>query len=54
MFETWYTMVAMPGSGLDVSSVITHDFPIAGFREAFDIMASGQSGKVVLDWTEQT
>lgn len=54
MFETWYKTVAMLQSGLDVSSVITHHFPVADFNEAFDVMASGQSGKVVLDWTEQT
>ena len=52
MFETWYKTAAMLQSGLDVSSVITHHFPIADFEEAFGIMASGQSGKVLLDWTE--
>lgn len=52
MFETWYKTAAMLRSGLDVSSVITHRFPIADFTEAFDVMASGQSGKVILDWGE--
>ncbi len=52
MFETWYKTAAMLQSGLDVSSVITHHFPIADFEEAFDVMASGQSGKVLLDWSE--
>jgi threonine 3-dehydrogenase len=52
MFETWYKTAAMLRSGLDVSSVITHRFPVADFKEAFDVMASGQSGKVVLDWGE--
>ncbi len=51
MFETWYKMVAMLQSGLDVSPVVTHRFPIARFQEAFDVMRSGQSGKVVLDWS---
>jgi threonine 3-dehydrogenase len=51
MFETWYKMVAMLQSGLDISAVVTHRFPIARFQEAFDVMRSGQSGKVVLDWT---
>ncbi len=50
MFETWYKTAAMLRSGLDVSSVITHRFPVAEFEAAFDVMASGQSGKVVLDW----
>ena len=54
MFETWYKTVAMLQSGLDVSSVITHHFPIADFNEAFDVMASGKSGKVILDWADST
>jgi threonine 3-dehydrogenase len=51
MFETWYKMVAMLESGLDISPVLTHRFPVASYQEAFEIMRSGQSGKVVLDWT---
>lgn len=51
MFETWYKMIAMLQSGLDISAVITHHFPISKFQEAFDIMSSGQSGKVILDWS---
>ena len=54
MFETWCTTVATLRSEVDVSPAITHHFPIAGFNEAFDVLASCQSGKVVLDWTEQT
>jgi threonine 3-dehydrogenase len=50
MYETWYKMVAMLQSGLDVSAVITHRFPIAEFQRGFDVMRSGQSGKVVLEW----
>ncbi len=50
MFETWYKMGAMLESGLDVSATLTHEFPIADYEEAFQIMRSGQSGKVVLDW----
>lgn len=50
MFETWYKMIAMIQSGLDLSPVITHHFPIEQYQEAFEIMASGQSGKVILDW----
>ena len=52
MFETWYKMIAMVQGGLDLKPVITHEFPISQFQEGFEIMASGQSGKVVLDWTE--
>ncbi len=50
MFETWYKMAAMLQSGLDVKPIITHRFPIGEFRDAFEIMKSGQSGKVILDW----
>jgi threonine 3-dehydrogenase len=51
MFETWYKMTAMLQSGLDVSPIITHHFPIKDFHQGFEIMGSGQSGKVILDWT---
>ena len=50
MYETWYKMVSMLQSGLEVRPVLTHQFPVDDFEEAFDIMRSGQSGKVVLDW----
>ncbi|HJV90876.1 MAG TPA: L-threonine 3-dehydrogenase, partial [Holophagaceae bacterium] len=50
MFETWYKMVAMLQSGLDLSPIITHRFGIEDFQKGFDAMRSGQSGKVVLDW----
>jgi threonine 3-dehydrogenase len=50
MFETWYKMAAMLQSGLDIQPIITHRFPIADFREGFEVMRSGQSGKVILDW----
>ncbi len=51
IFETWYKMIAMLQNGLDVSRVITHRFKAADYREGFDAMLSGTSGKVVLDWT---
>ena len=51
MFETWYKMIAMLENGLDVSKVITHRFKAADFGQGFDVMRSGLSGKVVLDWT---
>ena len=50
MFETWYKMISMIQSGLDLSSIITHRFDVDEFQTGFDIMASGQSGKVVLNW----
>jgi threonine 3-dehydrogenase len=50
MFETWYKMVAMLQSGLDLSPIITHRFGIDDFQKGFDAMRSGQSGKVILDW----
>jgi threonine 3-dehydrogenase len=52
MFETWYKMASMLQSGLDVTPVITHHFPIEAFQAGFDIMNSGSSGKVILDWKE--
>jgi threonine 3-dehydrogenase len=51
MFETWYKMSAMLQSGLDVSPVITHRLAIDDYQDGFAIMDSGQSGKVILDWT---
>lgn len=50
MFETWYKMAAMLQSGLDVSPIITHHYTVDDFQQGFEIMASGQSGKVILDW----
>ncbi|MEM9383686.1 MAG: L-threonine 3-dehydrogenase [Pseudomonadota bacterium] len=50
MFETWYKMSSMLQSGLDVSPIITHHFPVDDYKEAFALMESGQSGKVILDW----
>ncbi|EJD6083549.1 L-threonine 3-dehydrogenase [Providencia rettgeri] len=50
MFETWYKMATLVQSGLDLSPIITHQFPIDEFQKGFDIMCSGQSGKVILNW----
>ncbi len=50
MYETWYKMTVMLESGLDISGVITHRFPYAEFEKAFEIMRSGCSGKVILQW----
>jgi threonine 3-dehydrogenase len=50
MYETWYKMSSMLQSGLDIRPILTHQFPIDGFQEAFELMRTGQTGKVVLDW----
>lgn len=50
MFETWYKMLAMLQTGLDVSPVITHHFNAEDFKDALDVMRSGNAGKVILDW----
>jgi threonine 3-dehydrogenase len=50
MFETWYKMSSMLQSGLNLDPIITHRFPVDDYQEAFDLMASGQTGKVILDW----
>jgi len=51
MYETWYKMSVMIESGMDISPVITHRFAFSDFQKGFDAMISGQTGKVVLDWT---
>jgi threonine 3-dehydrogenase len=50
MYETWYKMSVMLQSGLDISPVITHRFRYTDFQEGFEVMSTGQSGKVILDW----
>ena len=50
MFETWYKMSSMLQSGLNIDPIITHHFPIDEYQPAFDLMESGQSGKVILHW----
>ena len=50
MYETWYKMTALIQSGLDITPVITHRFPFTAFEEAFGLMRSGRSGKIILDW----
>jgi len=51
MFETWYKMSSMLQSGLDITPIITHHLPYTDYLDAFQIMRSGDSGKVILDWT---
>ena len=50
MFETWYKMSSMLQSGLNMDPIITHHFEIDEFLPAFELMESGQSGKVILHW----
>jgi threonine 3-dehydrogenase len=50
MYETWYKMTSMIQSGLDISPVVTHHFPFDAYEQAFELMRSGQSGKIVLNW----
>lgn len=50
MYETWYKMTVMLQSGLDIKPVITHRFHYSEFQKGFDVMNSGNSGKVILDW----
>jgi len=53
MFETWHKMQAMIQSGLDVSPLITHHFSYKDFEEGFQLMRSGNSGKIILNWVEK-
>jgi threonine 3-dehydrogenase len=50
MFETWYKMVAMLQSGLDLSPIITHHYAVDDYEAGFAAMLSGNTGKVILDW----
>ena len=51
MYETWYKMTVMLESGLDIRPVITHRFSYQDYEQAFEVMRSGNSGKVILDWS---
>jgi len=50
MYETWYMMSALLDGGLDIEPVITHRLSYEDYEKAFEVMNSGESGKVVLDW----
>ena len=50
MYETWYKMTVMLQSGLDISPVITHRFHASDYEKGFEVMMTGKSGKVILDW----
>jgi threonine 3-dehydrogenase len=51
MYETWYKMTSMIQTGLDITPLITHRFAYTQFEDGFEVMRSGESGKVILDWT---
>jgi threonine 3-dehydrogenase len=51
MYETWYKMTVMLQSGLDIGKVITHRFPWQEYKQGFEVMRTGNSGKVILDFT---
>ena len=52
MFETWYIATMLIQSGIDIEPLITHNFHYTEYQKAFEIMKSGNSGKVILNWTE--
>lgn len=52
MFETWYKMASLIQSGLDLNPIITHQYSVDDFQAGFDMMISGQSGKVILNWDQ--
>jgi threonine 3-dehydrogenase len=51
MYETWYKMTVMLESGLDIRPVITHRFSYKDFEKGFEAMRSGNTGKVILEWS---
>jgi threonine 3-dehydrogenase len=53
MYETWYKMTVMLQSGLDIRPVITHRYPYSEFEKGFEKVLSGESGKVILNWSER-
>lgn len=53
MYETWYQMAVLVQSGLDITPVITHRFHYSEFEKAFEIMKSGESGKILLNWKDK-
>ena len=52
MYETWYQMSVLLEAGLDISPVITHRFNYQEYERGFEVMKTGDSGKVILDWSE--
>jgi len=50
MYETWYKMTSMLQSGLDISSLITHELNFNEFEKGIRAMSEGTAGKVILNW----
>ena len=50
MYETWYKMTVLLQGGLDISPVLTHRFNVDDFEQGFEVMQSGCSGKILLNW----
>lgn len=50
MYDTWYKMITMLQSGLQIMPVVTHEFSIDDYQQAFDVMQTGEAGKVILNW----
>jgi len=53
MYETWYKMTSMIQTGLDITPIITHHFHYIEYEKGFEVMRSGQSGKVILNWVDE-
>jgi threonine 3-dehydrogenase len=53
MYETWYKMTVMIQTGLDIKPIITHRFHYSEYENAFEVMRSGKSGKVILHWVDK-
>ncbi len=53
MFESWYLMQSMIQTGLNITPVITHKFHFKEFEKAFEVMLSGNSGKVIMNWIDE-
>ncbi|MCP4625484.1 MAG: L-threonine 3-dehydrogenase, partial [bacterium] len=53
MYETWYKMTVMIQTGLDITPIITHRFHYTEFEKGFEVMRSGMSGKVILNWAQE-
>jgi threonine 3-dehydrogenase len=53
MFETWYKATMLIEGGVDITPLITHRFPFTEYEQAFEVMRSGDSGKVILNWTQE-
>ncbi|MBL7186047.1 MAG: L-threonine 3-dehydrogenase [Phycisphaerae bacterium] len=53
MFETWYKATMLIQGGVDITPLITHRFGYSEYRKAFEVMGSGNSGKVILNWTQE-